>query len=176
VRHRSRARLRSRAGRRHRQRRVGQRRSARARCRRGTSPGGDEGKLALANRLGRVAQGLGHVLWFQVGIVGDDLLRAQPVGDHADDSGHRNSKTADARQTTHLVCPKVAPCDDDALTTRPPATGPERRASSSGEREKHRRTLPGLLAAPCERSIVRSHAKLRSRAATGVKRYEQAYV
>ena len=70
----------------------------------GTSTGGKR-ELALPNRLGRVAEGLGDVIDLESRVSGEDLVFAHPVGDHPDDGRNRDPKATDTRNASQLIRP-----------------------------------------------------------------------
>jgi len=88
----------------------------------GTSTGGDKRELALPNRLGRVAEGLGDVLRLEIRVSGEALALAHPVGDHSDDGRNRDPKATDARYASQLIRPY-----DDSLKRHLPSAYPENR-------------------------------------------------
>ena len=82
---------------------TARRRDARARCRSELSTGGCEGQLTLPNCLSRVSERFADILELEVRERIEDLGRAHPVSEHADDCRNRNPEPADAWHPVHLA-------------------------------------------------------------------------
>jgi hypothetical protein len=75
-----------------------------ARCRSGISTVGRKRQLTLPNRLSRVPERFAHIFEVEVRERIEDLGRAHPVCEHADDRRDRDPEPADARHSIHLAC------------------------------------------------------------------------